>query len=346
MGGCPWNYLSDGICQPSCQNSACNYDYGDCTTGPCTSDSDCASLSGTACLSGFCQACSSFPTQEACPSDKCMWSGSQCLAPPCQCNHEGRQKHSGGDWCWLSAPRSITHCQLLDGNVVSSKWANCEHNGVSQINCDAAICHAETVGSCDAIHNRDTCLNSLDGRYSPASPCVWCSGASNCGGNDCLPQGLVNFEAEDTQPITCQTLRCPKNFPVCDHSDCIIQECSSGECSWSKGENFISGYDEKGTACGGDYQVIQTPTYSLTFPPAPYSPPTYTPPPYPPTYSPPTYSPPTYSTPTYRPVYSPPPAPRHQEDLIDHALLGTPTAWLLALLAALACAPGAIQSWS
>jgi len=32
--------------------------------------------------------------------------------------------------------------------------------------------------------------------------------------------------------------------------------------------------------------------------------------------------------------------------LIDHALLGTPTAWLLALLAALACAPGAIQSWS
>merc|ERR1712107_750926 len=174
---------------------------------------------------------------------------------------------------------------------------------------------------CDSIHDRDTCLSSLDGRYSPASPCVWCSGASNCGGNDCRPQGLVGFEVEDTQAITCQALRCPQNFPICDHGDCIIQACSSGECSWSEGDNFISGYDEKGTTCGGDYKITQ-----------------------PPTYSPPTYAPPTYSPPTYRPVYSPPPAPRHQEDLIDHALLGTPTAWLLALSAALACAPGAIQS--
>jgi len=306
--GCPWNWLSDGMCDTACQNSACNYDYGDCPTGPCTSDSDCASLSGTACLSGSCQTCSSFTTQGDCPSDGCMWSGSQCQAPPCQCNHEGRQENSvDGDWCWLSAPRSITHCQLLDGNVVSSIWARCVHNGVSQVNCDEALCHAETVGSCDSIHDRDTCLSSLDGRYSPASPCVWCSGASNCGGNDCRPQGLVGFEVEDMQAITCQALRCPQNFPICDHGDCIIQACSSGECSWSKGDNFIYGYDEKGTACGGDYKVTQPPTYS----PPTYAPPTYSPPTYsPPTYTPPTYSPPTYSPPTYSPLpQTPAPSP-------------------------------------
>jgi len=264
----------------------------------------------------------------------------------------------------------------LNGRVVNWKASRCEStvNGESLIDCDEAVCLAVTVGSCDSIHDKDTCLNSLDSGYSPASPCVWCSGASNCGGNDCLPQKhLVDVKGgvEDTQSVTCQALRCPRDFPVCYLGDCVTRACGSGNCTWSEGENFIWGNDGKGTRCSDNYRYTIPPTIeepleaerekrasALSELSALLS----TPKPEPRNFPPPIEE----QLEAARENRQPPPCRRlslHRRRLqvrgasgtqgdcyeesdshVSHAFPCSPTAWLLASSAALVCAFGALQS--
>ncbi|MEA1958913.1 MAG: LNR domain-containing protein, partial [Chloroflexota bacterium] len=33
--GCPYTSVGDGVCDSACNNAACSYDGGDCTTGYC-----------------------------------------------------------------------------------------------------------------------------------------------------------------------------------------------------------------------------------------------------------------------------------------------------------------------